>query len=91
MKNDVVWDRIQQYAGAAFETSTRLRFHPTIDGNGIWIIRDGRVINRLLTRDQINRAIERCPLQGTMRFQDLQGPSYVFGILMDSRIRRGLW
>jgi len=91
MKNDVVWNRIRQYEGVVFETTTRLNFRPLIDGNGIWVLREGRVINRRLTRDQINQAIERCPLQHPTDLGDLQGPAYIFGILMDSRIRHGLW
>ena len=49
----------------------------------------GRV--RHLSRTNFGKALDRLPLENTGSVRDLQGPSYVFAILMDDRIRRGEW
>jgi hypothetical protein len=92
MKNEqTVWTRVKQFQAQPFDTVSGLKFDYVIDGMGIWIFRDGRLINRTLPWSQFVKAMERCPLQDTREIQDLQGPSYIFSILMDSRIRQGLW
>ena len=44
----------------------------------------GRV--RRLSRTNFERARPRLPFENTTDVKDLQGPSYVYAILMDSRI-----
>jgi hypothetical protein len=94
MTSDVtgtVWDRLRRNNGAVFETATGLKFQLLVDGNGLWIFREGQIINRRLTKKHLDRAIGRCPLHLTTDIRDCLGPSYLFGILMDSRIRNGIW
>jgi hypothetical protein len=48
-------------------------------------------INRRITRRQFAEAVSRCPLQNTTGLRDLIGPCYLFGMLMDRRIRQNAW
>ena len=43
--------------------------------------------NRQLPKEHFRRALARAPLGSTSVLQDLQGPSYLYTILMDERIR----
>ena len=47
--------------------------------------------NRVLPRSHFEKALERVPLKDTTVVQDLQGPSFIYAILMDERIRTGEW
>lgn len=44
--------------------------------------------NRIIPRNDFAKALERLPLASTTNLQDLQGPSFVFAILTDERIRQ---
>ena len=91
MSCEQAWIRVHKHQGEIFKTTSGLPYDYSVDGNGIRISGEGRLINRRITRNQINRAIERCPLQQTTDIRDCIGMSYIFGILMDPRVRRGLW
>jgi hypothetical protein len=54
------------------------------------VLRPDRTI-RNLPKAQFEAALERVPISGPSDLQDLQGPSYLFAILTDARIRRGDW
>ena len=86
-----VWQRIMAHQGEAFETVTGLPFRYEVDGNGIWFFRDGRRINRRLTRTQVETAISRCPLNSTTEINDLMDYAYLFALLRDARIRADAW
>jgi hypothetical protein len=88
---DSVWHRIKSHEGEDFKTTTGLPFKYEVDGAGIWFFRDGRRINRKLTRTQVEVAITRCPLTSTTEIKDLMDYSYLFALLMDARIRGGAW
>ena len=85
------WRRIESHQGEEFKTVTRLPFTYAVEGAGIWFFRDGRRINRKLTRTQVDTAIARCPLRSTTEIKDLMDYSYLFVLLMDARIRREAW
>jgi hypothetical protein len=86
-----VWQRIVKHQGEAFETVTGLPFIYEVEGNGIWFFRDGRRINRRLTRTQVETAISRCPLSSTTEINDLMDYAYLFALLRDGRIRGEAW
>ena len=86
-----VWRRIENHQGEEFKTATRLPFTYAVEGAGIWFFRNGRRINRKLTRSQVEKAIGRCPLTSTTEIKDLMDYPYLFGLLMDVRIRRHAW
>jgi hypothetical protein len=68
-----------------------LPFTFEVEGSGIWFFREGRRINRKLTRTQAEAAISRCPLGSTTEIKDLMDYAYLFALLMDPRIRRAAW
>jgi hypothetical protein len=82
-----VWPRIEAHAGEDFKLIGRRVFQYEVPGNYLRPI--GRV--RHLSRTNFSKALDRLPLHNTGSVRDLQGPSYVFAILMDDRIRRGEW
>jgi hypothetical protein len=86
-----VWRRIESHQGEEFKTVTRLPFTYAVEGAGIWFFRDGRRINRKLTRTQVEAAIARCPLTSTTEIKDLMDYPYLFALLTDARIRGEAW
>jgi hypothetical protein len=86
-----VWHRIQSHQGQEFKTMRGLPFTYTVEGAGIWFFRDGRRINRKLTRTQVDIAVARCPLEKTTEIKDLMDFAYLFALLMDKRIRGQAW
>ena len=47
--------------------------------------------DQLLARSQFEKALARMPTEGPGALQDLRGPSYLWAILMDDRVRREDW
>lgn len=86
-----VWRNIEKFQREPFYTARRLPFTFEVEGNGIWFFRDGRRINRKLTRAQVEVAISRCPLKSTTEIKDLMDYAYLFALLMDRRIRGDAW
>lgn len=86
-----VWRRIESHQGENFKTATKLPFTYSVEGAGIWFFRNGRRINRKLTRRQVEKAIARCPLASTTEIQDLMDYAYLYALLMDARIRGQAW
>lgn len=58
---DVVWPRIVQYAGDTFTTATGLEFTYRVPGQYLRVTRDGREINRSLSRTNFGRALDAMP------------------------------
>jgi hypothetical protein len=88
---EAVWGRIESHQGEEFHTARGLPFTFAVEGAGIWFFRDGRRINRKLTRTQVEVAISRCPLTSTTEIKDLMDYAYLFAVLMDQRIKREAW
>ena len=88
---ETVWWRIESHQGEEFRTARGLPFTYQVEGAGIWFSRDGRRINRKLTRAQVDVAISRCPLRTTTEIKDLMDYAYLFALLMDRRIRGDAW
>jgi len=88
---DRVWRRIVACQKETFYTATRLPFTYAVDGEGIWFYREGRRINMRLARSEVHAAIGRCPLGNTTDIKDLRDYAYLFGLLMDQRIRNADW
>ena len=82
---ELVWKSIARHAGGDFATVTGKAFRYRLDGDTVWIERDGREINRAVGKSQFQKAWARWPVDGPGELQDLQGPSFVFAILNDSR------
>ena len=88
---EAVWQRIKSHQGEEFQTARRLPFTYALEGTGIWFFRNGRRIERKLSRSQVEKAIARCPLTSTTEIKDLMDYAYLYGLLMDSRIRGEAW
>lgn len=82
-----IWRRIEAHAGADFRLIGGDVFQYEVPGNYLRPV--GRV--RHLSRTNFGKALPRLPLENTTDVKDLQGSSYVYAILMDSRIRRSDW
>jgi hypothetical protein len=89
--SEAVWQRIVRHQGEQFQTVRGLPFIFEVEGAGIWFFRDGRRINRKLTRTQFEVALSRCPLARTTEISDLMDYPYVFALLSDRRIRGQEW
>lgn len=83
----VVWNRIREHVGEGFPLIRGESFTYEMFDNYLRPV--GR--KRHLSRSNFAKALERVPLENTRSVSDLQGPSYVYSILMDSRIRGTDW
>ncbi|HEX7002653.1 MAG TPA: hypothetical protein VF168_00490 [Trueperaceae bacterium] len=82
-----VWERIERSAGEPFRQLRGGKFTYEVRGNALLPDRT----NRQLARSQFERALELVPLENTAAVQHLQGPSYIYAILMDPRVRKDDW
>ena len=67
-----VWERICRHAGSEFTTTTGLSFTYVVPGNYLRVTRDGRQINRSLSRTNFEKAMDAMPADRTVR---PQGPA----------------
>lgn len=82
---DSVWNRIEKYSGQVFR---QIR-----GGEFTYIVKSGALVADR-TSQQIprsERAFKLVPLDGTSSVQSLRGPSYIYAVLMDQRIRQRDW
>ena len=88
---DLVWRRVSKLQGETFQTARGLPFTYEVEKTGIWFFRNGKRVNRKLTRAQFDVALSRCPLTRTTEIKDLMGSTYLFAVLKDGRIRGQEW
>ncbi len=88
---EAIWQRIVSRQGEQFRTVRGLPFTFEVEGAGIWFFREGKRVNRKLTRTQFEVALSRCPLARTTEISDLMDYPYVFAVLNDRRIRGQEW
>jgi len=84
---DEVWNRIEMHAGDDFQQKKGRIF--TYQARQGYIVPN--TTNRNLPRSQFRTAYEMVPLAGPGQINHLQGPAYIFAILMDPRIRQEDW
>ena len=82
---DEIWIRIRRFEGETFRLVHGKPYTYEIVGNVL--IPAG--INQNLPQSEFSKALVRLPLKNTTFVQDLRGPSYIYSILMDPRIRGG--
>lgn len=84
---DTLWSRLRAHEG---ETFTQIR-----GGTFTYAVTSSAVIpdrtNRTFPQSDLGKALDLVPLRATTDVHHLQGPSYVYAILMDDRIRRDDW
>jgi hypothetical protein len=82
-----VWRRIRDHVGRPFRTKRGLPFTYQFAGEEtLRPITRGRPVNRVLPKGEFEKAWMRLSGSGPGELQDVQGSSYVFGILADKRI-----
>ena len=86
---EAIWARIEAHADQTF--------HQVEGGESTYQVR-GRTLrpdrtNRNIPKSDFEKALDQVPFSSTTEVNRLgvQGPSYVFAILMDGRIRQGDW
>lgn len=82
-----VWARISANAGSEFRTVKGEIFRYEIVSMQIALDRT----NHQIAKSHVEKALSRVPLKNTATIKDLRGPSYLYAILMDDRIRQDDW
>lgn len=82
-----VWSRIESNAGEEFRQIRGGAFRYEVFGG--YLRPD--TTNYNLPRSDVEKALELMPVQNTVPLQHLRGPSYLYAILMDPRIRKRDW
>jgi hypothetical protein len=82
-----VWGRICAHAGESFRQIRGGEFTYRVVGEHV---RPDRT-NQQIPRSAFEEALGLVPLQTTVPLQHLRGPSYIYAILMDQRIRQDDW
>jgi hypothetical protein len=82
-----MWERIKLNSGKTFRQKKGAEF--------TYQIEDGHLIpnttDQRIPRSQFEKALEFVPLSSTKEIQHLRGPSYIYAVLMDQRIRGTDW
>lgn len=86
-----LWARIQRYAGEPFKTKHGRPFTYEVPGNYLRVTREGKEINRSLSRTDFMKAAGAMPADGPGAIKDRQGSAYTWAILMDDRVRASDW
>ncbi len=82
-----IWKRIVFHAGEEFHQIRGGIFSYTIEGNSVVLDRT----NQNIAKSHFKEASGLIPLNNTQPVQHLRGPSYIYAILMDARIRITDW
>ena len=78
---DDVWARIERYAGQTFTTATGLPFTYRVPGDYLKVSRDGREINRSLSRTNFMKASNAMPTAKPSDIKDKSGVGVYLGHL----------
>lgn len=84
---DAVWARIKASEGQKFRQIRGKEFSYTVVGASV--VPD--TTNQNIPRAHFEDAMALMPLTDTVPLQHLRGPSYLYAILMDQRIRERDW
>ncbi len=84
---DLVWQRIIDCEGQEFTQIRGKKFAYEVRGSSIIL----STTNRSISKTEIEKALLFVPLENTIPVQHLQAPSYIYSILMDTKIRNNLW
>ena len=84
---DLVWGRIMAHEGETFRQIRSQEFTYEVVSS---VLRPSTT-NQNLPKSAFADALDLVPLASTAPVQHLRGPSYLYAILMDARIRQGDW
>lgn len=82
-----IWSRIKSHSGDVFCQMRGKKFSYAVDGDYIKL----DATNQNIPKKHIGQALSLVPLDDTTPVQHLRGPSYIYAILMDERIRKKDW
>ena len=82
---ETIWRRIQSLEGEQFYQIRGKSFAYEIKGDYL----HPTTTNQGIPKKHFAEALEDCPLADTVPVQHLRGPSYIYAVLMDKRIRQG--
>ena len=84
---ETVWSRIKAHEGERFRQIRGQEFTYRIKGAALV----PSTTNQNLPRAQFEQAYAFVPLNSTTPLQRLRGPSYLYAVLMDARVRQADW
>jgi hypothetical protein len=84
---DAVWARIKANEGKSFRQIRGKEFTYAVVGSALV----PNTTNQNISRAHFEEAMKLMPMRDTTLLQHLRGPSYLFAILMDQRIRGSDW
>lgn len=84
---DTIWSRIKANEGHSFQQIRGQEFTFEVVGQSISL----SSTNQNISYVHLEEASRLLPLKNTVSVQHLRGPSYIYAILMDSRIRQQDW
>jgi hypothetical protein len=84
---EAVWERIEAHQGEEFRQLRGQVFRYSAKGSYI----TPTTTNHNIPKQHFGDALRLVPLKGPGQINHLRGPSYIFAILMDPRIRRQDW
>lgn len=84
---NTIWARIKANEGQTFRQIRGQQFTYSIVGSAII----PSTTNQNIPKTHIEEASALLPLVNTVPVQHLRGPSYIYAVLMDSRIRLADW
>ena len=85
---DEVWPRIEAHAGETFRQIKGGEFIYTVEHGHVYVSRTPERI----PKSHFEKALGLVPLINTVPLQKkFRGPSFIYAILMDERIRQGDW
>lgn len=82
-----IWHWIERHAGEPFALKRGKPFSYRVTGNMLHA--DGASVS--IHMSQFATALEHVPLESTNQIKSVWGPSYVYAILVDRRIRGADW
>lgn len=88
MDIELIWKRIVENEGKEFRQKRGKIFTYNLIGKNTIKL---NTTNRSISKSQFEKALNFVPLDNTTLIQNLQAPSYIYGILMDERIRKENW
>lgn len=87
MTIDELWALLERHEGEKFHQIRGKAFTYSLEPGGL----RPSTTDWLIPRAHVAEALEQVPLGNTVPLQHLYGPSYLYAVLMDDRIREGRW
>jgi len=81
-----ILSRMKQYTNTPFYLKGGKEFRYTIHQNKVWIDN-----NQYIYLSQFRKGYEQAPVEGPGSFEHIWGPSYVWAVFHDKRIRKNDW